>query len=844
MPNPPGNPLRWAKERLITGQKLLKQGSHFWADQVFSSVVERFEKAENVRKKTRDYIRDLVIQAWTLHARSLLEKSADWILTCDAYQHAFFLLSQYQKYDQIANMLDDLIRILLTYEQVNPETLATLLESAADMLVFAGKRPEALEFQLVVMLLRGFAKMSERLTKSLIFLERTLVRLRSDLRNALVVVLLENAVEFFKVSAEEKAEFIEKLNGIAKSVVPVSIKDAFSEVFKVLPLYGKPEELTERWTLLSKKLQDLNEYDWALRIYENLLKYLDNNGMYDRAVEYGKKFIILAVRRQHLEVAYRACQLLCDILASRGEYGTITDLWGMLSREFSRSPSNRHLFNLAVKEMEGGIVADSTAWNTGELFSRLEDIWLLKTRATRASEDEFWSMVLHRAVFEEGDLRTGALALGKLSGQFKRKFHVTLSPEDLRGMVETKPPVKAQYNPLSVLRLSGNSRIELYGYSMEVHKFVSTSVEHAWDDTVLQDIYRELVVRAGAVDGASGDRYSGWTFKDLGRCLFLMLPKPARDTFLGFKAGSSGETPSVLFLMDEETIPIDFLHDGTNFLSLKYATGNKLGEPPMMGIGAEDVSGPSDEKNVLLLGDFNASSPKIWNDALKKEEVLYPFPEASENINHLIEELNQSEFVNQIAYLQGNTATRAAILETITSGQFHVIYLSSNLFFVGDNPQESYFLTSDNEILSIREIKEAIASSKLPNPLVVNDSRFLRPDGEVIANCTHEALLVAESLEPRGAEVGPKATLTRIADIHHEDDVELLRAFLKNLLGDGDPLGVALLKARQQHFTKVALDSAEKIVESANDGDLNEIAREGDITGTSFVLYGFPWMFL
>lgn len=870
------NHLAWAKNRLVLAQRLLAKGSHYWAEQVLDEVLEKFEKGD-IRKKTRKYVRTLILQIWTTHARKLYRRGKDWIAICDAYQHVFFLLYQYKLFDQIAQSLITLIQDLLAVEGAQPENLALLLETASRMLEQAEKLPEALEVQLAVMLIRKFARPSETLTNLLLFLENILLRLRQDQRNLLVYVLLDNAIDFYQVAFDDKPEFIQELVGIAKNVVGVSIKDAFLSSSKILKeVTTRPEDFVARTATVIRKLEALNEFGWAFRVVENLLQYLVHAGQHDVARDHGRQFVAFAIRRGHFDIAFRGYDALGEVLRQQGDMEARLRLWLDAAREFSRNIPNPNLFNQAIQAFETALRKHAPQLALRRRLRYFDEMWQLKARASRASEDEFFAMVLCRAVLEEGALEVANLALTALSPNFKTKYAVEVTVEELAGVLTKKEREQPVYSPFLILRLTRDSRISLYRYSTTYQRFQTASLDQAWDDSVLRGLYARLLTRPGGKKGnetlAEGEGQSPtreWSFKHLGRCLYIMLPRAVRAVLSQTRVDPSKQPPNALFLVDEGSVPFDFIHDDTNFIILKYATGTRLGELPLLGAPFSELETLKDRLashplNFLFLGNFNATRPKIWDESAQGERILYPFPEGERAINALIEEFSDIPAVGEINYLLGTQASREAILGALRQGPPHVIHLASYLFFVRENPRESYFLTSGNEILSVCDLARAIqegrragaaasenggelrsdqevsAEGEGVKPVVVNNCRIVDASGKLLENCTREAFLIAKALVECDQGRDNCVVVSRVAELHDGEDTQLLSTFYRALF-EGHPVGLALLRARQTHFTDVALEGAEHFMSRSEEGQAVAIAQQGDILGASYILYGLPW---
>ena len=114
-------------------------------------------------------------------------------------------------------------------------------------------------------------------------------------------------------------------------------------------------------------------------------------------------------------------------------------------------------------------------------------------------------------------------------------------------------------------------------------------------------------------------------------------------------------------------------------------------------------------------------------------------------------EQQQQEFVNaklnnlrhqvgKIDTITTQNGQYSTIVKRLKQGDYHIIYFAANLFYLPDNPSESYFLTADEKTISLNDIIQICDLGKKFNqiqgldyipPLLIFDGQILGPKNTI-----------------------------------------------------------------------------------------------------------------
>lgn len=296
--------------------------------------------------------------------------------------------------------------------------------------------------------------------------------------------------------------------------------------------------------------------------------------------------------------------------------------------------------------------------------------------------------------------------------------------------------------------------------------------------------------------------------------------------------------------MDNMTIPFDLIYDN-NFFLLKYSIGYKIGEIPLEGISFEQnlldkaLQEKSDKKyNVLIIDAINSTNPLKWNEELQRKELIYPFVAGANEINYIINLFNNTQHIDQITTLIGPNSTREKFLEHLSRDFYNIIIFVGNIFYSKWSPKDSYLLANDNEIITFKEINNALTlnGSKM-QPLLFFNAQIFNTEGQKLRNVLKTfGEVVAQFDQTKFTGI-----VSRTYPLFNEETKQITSLFFLNLFNNNSQ-GVSLLKARQQCIAKLMEEVVEQQYKDSIDKEgATRIDLRSSLAVSSFLLFGQPW---
>jgi hypothetical protein len=272
-----------------------------------------------------------------------------------------------------------------------------------------------------------------------------------------------------------------------------------------------------------------------------------------------------------------------------------------------------------------------------------------------------------------------------------------------------------------------------------------------------------------------------------GRLMYRYLTPPHMGRF--FKSANIG----YLWLEIDENlleIPWELMHDGEDFLCLKYAVGRRIltqqiyeAKPPRI----------ADKPHFLLIGD-------------PSEEL----PEAKREIQLLEKQLSKLPKVNVDTFI-GSEITKRDFLQMLSEGRYDCIHFAGHAGFDVQKPDESYLKFGDASCYAF-ETKRLIDEENPPEIVFVNACSSAKEEGQT----TFEKEIggLARSFLFKGS-MGYIGALWPV----HDEAVAQFSISLYTKLVSGLTIGEALRQARKESFLAY---------------------KEKEIAWASFTLYGDP----
>lgn len=238
-------------------------------------------------------------------------------------------------------------------------------------------------------------------------------------------------------------------------------------------------------------------------------------------------------------------------------------------------------------------------------------------------------------------------------------------------------------------------------------------------------------------------------------------------------------------------IPWELMHDGNQFLSLKYAMGRTVQTKIMIPTRHPEVRGKID---ILFISD-----------------PLDNLPQAREEVKIIQEKLQKYVDAFEIDILKGRDATVDKLIEKLLSRNFEIIHYAGHVEYNPDRPEESLLLLHDGGVTA----KYMHSVIEYPPVLI-----FMNACSSAKATNIDELQYQNELTGLGNAFIasGVSAYIGALWSIHDKPAAEFAVTFYKNL-AEGKCVGDALKAAKQISFLKYG---------------------KQNITWASFILYGDP----
>jgi hypothetical protein len=191
-----------------------------------------------------------------------------------------------------------------------------------------------------------------------------------------------------------------------------------------------------------------------------------------------------------------------------------------------------------------------------------------------------------------------------------------------------------------------------------------------------------------------------------------------------------------------------------------------------------------------------------------------------------------------MATLLGAHATRENILSNLTSDMYQIIVFVGNIFYSKWSPNNSFFLTNDNEIITFNDINLILChkNSKI-HPLIFFNSQVFDIDGKKLRNTLRTFGDIITQFDY------DKITgiVSKNYPIFNNETKQIISNFFINFFS-GNSQGLSLLKARQQCIAnKMEKVIEEQIQNSTTDLGTTRIDLRSSLAISSYLLFGKPW---
>ena len=833
-------------------QNLLEDLNHFWAKEICNQIFKEIEtKIDPISERLNMY--NILINIWESHIRILVsDLHNNWPSIYDAYNFIFEILSFLNDSNRISEIGIRLVKIFYKIKFTENTNNAKILESLALLIYNSENFQKSLELFFLAFILNDEFLQTPSGDDCLKNFNSLLLKLSAEHRDILLnAFLLEIYDNFFDDNSLKFQEFAESLFRISfqsfEFILHKSLQNISQQPINFQDNMGLLEE-----TIYS--LQMIKEEKWAfsiVKIYCNLLKKLNKNQKLEKFLYY---FIEKSCKHGEYQTALKAYSYLDEITESNNSEFQLRNIkiWAEAAKNF-RKLSDKSYFVATIKKFRELLKLPDDPRLFQDFTYAFNEYYRLIRGRMNIDKEEFWWIAFHRSIFEEGFKDIAELSAKHLNVAQSPLFESLINRE-IQKTIETKSRLTKSNDPIDIggmvpskiiikLRIPANKNIKMYSelfYTSGFSKPELVKIDEIWKEPQLIRLYLQLPFNDPRIKTPVQSQISQVQF---GKLAYLFLPQELRTFFSQLIIGKD-HVPEIFIIMDEPGYPFEMLHDEKSSLGTKFAFGYRFDEPKLSPEKIMIQDQPEDIVNLkymfLAIGDLNKEFPKIWDEIEKKYNPLFPFPESSKQLDFLESKINNLRpLVEKSTFLNSQSGTFQNIEKEITSGLYNIIYISSNLFYIEENPLQSYFITPDDHIINLQDILEMLSFAQKHNeiqgipffkPLLIFDAQIIDKSGKIISRSFNQLSKISKL-------IGSKNLIGILSRISIEFD-EILKLFLSefiNRLFLRESIGSALLNAHKQLY---------KIVKSLEKLDDDEYSLSQTLLETHYVFYGNLFNFL
>ena len=161
-----------------------------------------------------------------------------------------------------------------------------------------------------------------------------------------------------------------------------------------------------------------------------------------------------------------------------------------------------------------------------------------------------------------------------------------------------------------------------------------------------------------------------------------------------------------------------------------------------------------------------------------------------------------------------------------------------NIFYSKWSPKDSFFITNDNEIVTLSKIYSSL-NQKNANlkPFLFFNAQIFDIEGQKLKNVIRTSgEMVSQFNQDKITGI-----IVRPYPLFNEETKEIIAEFFLNLLRNNSQ-GVSLLKARQQCISnKMEKMVEEQFKDTSKEGGTTRIDLRSSLAVSSYLLFGHPW---
>ncbi len=834
------------QKKVITARKLLFNGNHKWSSRIFGNLSIEIDKVEWLDLQKKHQLIMVITNSWWIYLNSLKrrkegKKSIDLIKYIDAYKRFFSFLSKLDNFYLFNNFCTNLLKQFIKMEDLSRNGITKFINSFCAKLVERNDYQRLLELQILQIFLRKSVIPSEFFQLSMKILSKTVFKLEPSKRSLFLYILFENVCLEYKLM-EDSSEFVKFINKILSNRLPGTLKNEISAVNRITINERSFNSILIDLEDLIHYLNNNGEYNWIIVIIRSIFLKIQQYKSYGDAVTYIRRFIDFSIKRNRFEITFEIYDYLEDqfIYQTDLSYDNILiELWVEACKNFVDMEEKKYLLQ-SLEKLNTHLKLPQTSAQIYHYFYTCNILWQFKSEFFSLEQRDFWRMMFYRALFEEGNYNIAEKITPFLDADFNKLLteveSLNKEAEPLKNQIysfeDTDEIQKSFFDGFTIkqmmIRINSQGKISYKMISIENEHFDGTITNEFWNDNQIIELFNELFYEAKA-------RKYNFNLTEVGKLLYILLPKQIRDFFKSFKIERLSYIPQIYFILDNMTIPFDLIYDN-NFFLLKFSSGYKIGEVPLSGINFEEscnqqLQNEASETNynVLIIESINSTDPVKWNEKKNQKELLYKFPAGSEELNFITSFFNEKAEISQLNALTGMKSTRDEILMNLSKDLYHIVIFVGNIFFSKLSPKNSFFLTNDNQILTLNEIIKALNKNNPKiQPFLFFNTQIFDIEGIKLKNVLKTLGEIVHQFDDNNIT----GILSRSFPLFNTMTKEIFANFFNNLLkknSQGDSLLSARISVIQQN------------VDPASDNSAKQIDLRSSLAISSYLLFGRPW---
>ena len=833
------------QKKVITARKLLFDGNHKWSSRICDNLSLEIDKIEWLDFQKKHQLIMVITNSWWIYLNSLKRRKEgsteiDLIRYIDAYKRFFSFLSKLDDFYLFNNFCTNLLKQFIKMEGLSQNGITKFINSFCAKLVERKDYQRLLELQILQIFLRKSVVPSEYFQLSMEILSKTVFKLEPSKRSLFLYILFEDVCLEYKLM-EDSSEFVKNINKILLNRLPGTLKNEISGVSRITINERSINAILIDLEDLIHYLNNIGEYNWIIVIIRSIFLKIQEYQSYGEAVTYIRRFIEFSIKRNRFEIAFEIYDYLEDqfIYQTDLSYDNILiELWVEACKKFVDMKEKRYLLQ-SLEKLNTHLKLPQTNAEIYHYFYTCNILWQFKSPFFSLEQRDFWRMMFYRALFEEGNYTIAEKIIPFLDEDFNNLLSdvesLNREVESLKSHIysfdDQEKNIKLFGENFTIkqmmIRINSQGKISYRIISVENEHIDGTITNEFWNDNQIIEIFNELFYEGK-------DRKFNFNLTEFGKLLYIFLPIQIREFFKSFQIENLSFIPQIYFILDDMTIPFDIIFDD-NFFLLKFSSGYKIGEIPLRGINFEkeieqqsQSEAPESNYNVLLIESINSTEPLEWNEKKNQKELLFPFPAGSEELNFITNFFNEKSEISQLNALTGIKSTRDEILMNLSKDLYHVIIFVGNIFYSKLSPKNSFFLTNDNQILTLNEVNKALNQNKPKiHPFLFFNTQIFDIEGVKLKNVLKTFGEIVHQFD----DTRITGILSRNLPLFNAMTKEIFANFFNNLLNKNSQ-GNSLIKARQQSIAKIMEISG---------NDTKEIDLRSSLAISSYLLFGRPW---